>query len=98
VLAASVIAGREIEGGPTYILGTLGSIIGIWLFCVDAGRAGILPRGALYFWALSWTVGGMLGPKGSQLLLATAYTLLLVHVHKRGLEDDQRGCNADGRS
>lgn len=87
VLAASVLAGEEIQGGPTYILGTLGSIIGIWLFCVDAARGGLLPRGALLFWALSWTLGGMLGPKGSQLLLAAAYSVLLVHVHRRAREE-----------
>ncbi len=83
VLAASVAVGQEVQGGPTYILGTLGSIIGIWLFSVDAGRAGLLPRAALWFWAFSWTVGGMLGPKGSQLLLAAAYSVLLVHVRRR---------------
>ena len=87
VLAASVAAGEEVQGGPTYILGTLGSIIGISLFCADAGRAGLLPRGALWFWASSWTVGEMLGPKESQLLLAAAYTVLLVHVRKRAREE-----------
>jgi hypothetical protein len=90
VLTASVLAGEEVQGGPTYILGTLGSIIGIWLFCIDAARARLLPRSALYFWALSWTVGGMLGPKGSQLLLAAAYSVLLVHVRRRALEDAGR--------
>jgi hypothetical protein len=83
VLAASVVAGEEVQGGPTYVLGTLGSIIGIALFCADAARAGLLPRGALWFWAFAWTVGGMLGPKGSQLLLAAAYAVLLVHAHNR---------------
>jgi NADH:ubiquinone oxidoreductase subunit 6 (subunit J) len=83
VLAASVVAGHEVEGGPTYILGTLGSIIGIALFCSDAARAGLLPARALWFWAFAWTVGGMLGPKGSQLLLAVAYAVLLLQVHKR---------------
>jgi hypothetical protein len=83
ILAASVVVGEEVQGGPTYILGTLGSIVGIGLFCFSAARAGLLPRGALWFWAFAWTVGGMLGPKGSQLLLAAAYALLLVHVHRR---------------
>jgi hypothetical protein len=83
VLAASVAVGHEVQGGPTYILGTLGSIIGIALFCASAARAGLLPRAALWFWAFAWTVGGMLGPKGSQLLLAAAYTVLLVHARRR---------------
>jgi MFS family permease len=87
VLAASVAAGHEVEGGPTYILGTLGSIVGIILFCADAARAGLLPARALWFWALAWTVGGMLGPKGSQVLLAIAYTVLLLHVHRRARDD-----------
>jgi hypothetical protein len=87
VLAASVAAGEEISGGPTYILATAGSIIGIWLFCVSAARARLLPRGALFFWAFAWTIGGMLGPKGSQLLLAAAYAVLLVQVHNRAREE-----------
>jgi len=87
VLTASVAAGKEVQGGPTYILGTLGSMIGIGLFCADASSAGLLPRRALWFWAFSWTVGGMLGPKGSQLLLAAAYSVLLVNAHKRAQED-----------
>jgi hypothetical protein len=80
VLTASVGAGHEVQGGPTYILGTLGSIVGTWMFCVSAARAGLFPRSALFFWAFAWTVGGMLGPKGSQLLLAVAYAVLLVHT------------------
>ncbi len=87
VLGASVAAGEEVQGGPTYILGTLGSIIGIGLFCADAARAGLLPRGALWFWAFSWTVGGMLGPKGSQLLLAAAYSVLLLNVREHAREE-----------
>jgi hypothetical protein len=87
VLTASVAAGHEVQGGPTYILGTLASIIGIGLFCAGTARTGLLPPRALWFWAFAWTVGGMLGPKGSQLLLAAAYSVLLVHVRKRARED-----------
>jgi hypothetical protein len=87
VLAASVAVGHEVQGGPTYILGTLFSVIGTWLFCVGAARAGLLSRGALYFWAFAWMVGGMLGPKGSQLLLAAAYAVLLVQVRNRAREE-----------
>lgn len=86
VLAASVAAGEEIQFGPAYPLATLGSIIGIALFCADAARARLLPRGALWFWVFAWTVGGMLGPKGSQLLLAAAYSVLAVHVRRRARE------------
>jgi hypothetical protein len=87
VLVASLAAGEEIEGGPTYILGTLGSIIGTAMFCASAARAGLLSRGALWFWAFGWTVGGMLGPKGSQLVLAAAYTVLVVQVRNRAREE-----------
>lgn len=87
VLIASVAVGHEVQGGPTYILGTLGSVIGTWMFCVSAARAGLLPRGALWLWAFAWTVGGMLGPKGSQLLLAAAYSILIVHVRRRARQD-----------
>lgn len=83
VICASVVVGREVQGGPTYILGTIGSVAGIWTFCASAARAGLLPRAALFFWAVGWTVGGMLSPKGAQLLLAAAYVVLLVHVRRR---------------
>jgi hypothetical protein len=86
VLGASVAAGKELHAGPAYILGTLGSIIGIGLFCTDAAPAGLLPRRSLLLWAFAWTIGGTLGPKGSQLLLATAYSILLVHAHTRARE------------
>jgi hypothetical protein len=87
VLIASVAVGHEVQGGPTYVLGALGSVIGTWMFCVTAARAGLLPRAALWFWAVGWTVGGMLGPKGGQLLLVAAYALLLLHVRRRACED-----------
>jgi hypothetical protein len=83
ILAASVALGEEVRVGPAYPLATLGSIVGIALFCADAARARLLPRAALWFWVAGWTVGGMLGPKGSQLLLAAAYTVLLVYVRRR---------------
>ena len=86
ILAGSVIAGQELRWGPAYPLGTLGSIVGIALCCAGWARVGLLPRSALWFWALSWTVGGMLGPKGSQLLLAAAYAVLLVQVRKSARE------------
>ena len=83
ILAASVAAAEEVQIGPMYPLATLGSIVGIALFCFDAARARLLPRAALWFWVAGWTVGGMLGPKGSQLVLAAAYTVLLVYVRRR---------------
>lgn len=88
VLVASVVAGEEVQGGPTYILGTLASIVGTAMFCAGAARAALLPRGALWFWAFGWTVGGMLGVKGSQLVLAAAYTVLVVQVRNRAREED----------
>ena len=87
VLTASVAVGHEVQGGPTYVLGTVGSIVGTWMFCVSAARAGLIARGALWFWAFAWTVGGMLGPKGSQLLLAAAYAVLVVYVRRRARAD-----------
>ena len=83
LLGASVAVGEDVQLGPAYPVATLGSIVGIALFCADAARARLLPRAALWFWVAGWTVGGMLGPKGSQLLLAAAYTVLLVHVRRR---------------
>lgn len=90
VLAASVIAGQELRWGPAYPLATLGSVVGIALCCAGWARTGFLPRAALWFWACSWTVGGTLGPKGSQLLLAAAYAVLLVHLRRRAAEEPSR--------
>jgi hypothetical protein len=90
VLTASVALGHEVEGGPTYLLGTAASVVGTWMFCVGAARTGLLPRAALWFWAIGWTVGGMLSPKGAQLLLAAAYAVLAVHVRRRAREETGR--------
>jgi hypothetical protein len=87
LLGASTVAGKELQWGPTYILLTLGSIVGIGLFAAGSQRLGLIPRSALWFWVVSWTVGGLVGPTGSQLLLAAAYGVLLVHVRKRARED-----------
>lgn len=87
ILGASVAAGQELRWGPGYPLATLGSIIGIALCCAGWARAGLVPRAALWFWAFGWTVGGMLGPKGSQLILAAGYALLLVQLRKSRRED-----------
>lgn len=86
----SVIAGEELRWGPAYPLATLGSIVGVVLCCAEWTRARLLPPWTLWFWAFGWTVGGMLGPKGSQLLLAAAYAVLLVHLRRRATEEPRR--------
>lgn len=87
ILTGSVIVGQELRWGPAYPLATLGSIVGTALCCAGWARMGLLPRWALWLWAFSWAVGGMLGPKGSQLLLAAAYAVLLVHARRRAREE-----------
>jgi hypothetical protein len=82
LLAASTVAGKELQWGPTYVLATLGSIVGIGLFAAGWQRLDLIRRSTLWIWVFSWTVGGLVGPKGSQLLLAAAYCVLLGNVRK----------------
>jgi hypothetical protein len=82
VLTASLVEGREDSWGPTYVLATLASIVGVALFCAGSFRARVLPRWIFPLWAVAWTVGGTLGPKGSQLLVGAVYVALTVALRR----------------
>lgn len=83
VLTASLVEGREDSWGPTYVLATAASIVGIALFCAGSFRARVLPRWIFPLWAAAWTVGGTLGPKGSQLLVGAVYVGLAALLRRR---------------
>ena len=83
MLAYGLVAGVASSWGPTYVLCTLASVVGVWLFCAGSLRARLLPRLQLVLWGVAWTVGGMLGPEGSQLLLAVAYVALALALRRR---------------
>lgn len=90
ILTVVGVAGAGIDGiatlitknpqalGPTYLLGTFLSIIGMILFAIASIRARVLPWWAAPALAFTWTIGGLLGDggplgfKGSALLLAAA--------------------------
>ena len=79
-----VIAADGGSLGPTYVLASAATIIGVVLFAIGSWRAGLLPRWLLVVWPLAWTVGGLLpiltpGP----LLLAAVYLVMAVLLPRR---------------
>jgi hypothetical protein len=70
--------------GPTYVLTSVATDLGVILFAVGAWRARLLPRWLVIAWPLAWTFGSMLpfwdlGP----LVLAAVYVLLAVTLPRR---------------
>lgn len=65
--------------GPTYVLASLATIVGVALFAAGSWRAGLLPRRLLVCWPVAWAIGSMLpiwayGP----LVLAAVYIAMAV--------------------
>lgn len=56
-LSAGVIAGRELQWGPTYIIGTALTFLGTALLAAGSWGTGMVPRWMLGLWPLLWVVG-----------------------------------------
>jgi hypothetical protein len=84
MVTIGAVAGKAFSWGPTYILATFFGIVGVWLFCAGSAKTGVLRRWTVWFWAVAWTIGGTLGPKGSQILLAAAYLALYLSIASVG--------------
>lgn len=83
ICAAALAAGHDIQGGPTYILGTLGTLVGTALFAAGSWRAGLLPRWLLAIWPIVWVIGSFAAVSASPLLLAAFYGALLLTLVNR---------------
>lgn len=70
--------------GPTYVLASLATIIGVALFAAGSWRAGLLPKWLVVCWPVAWAIGSMLpfwvfGP----LVLAAVYVAMAVTLQRR---------------
>jgi hypothetical protein len=83
ICAASVAVGHDIQGGPTYVLGTLGSLVGVALFAAGSWRVGAVPRWLLAIWPIVWVIGSFAAVSASPLLLVALYAALLVALRER---------------
>jgi hypothetical protein len=78
-----LLIGRATSLGPTYLLATLATVVGLALFAAGSWRVGVLPRWLLVLWVLAWLVGGPFAQGVTPLLLAAAYVLIGVMVARR---------------
>jgi hypothetical protein len=79
-----LIAATGSSLGPTYVLASVVTIVGLILFAIGSWRARLLPRWLLVAWPIAWTIGGTLpfwGP--GPLLLAAAYVAIAVVLPRR---------------
>lgn len=79
-----VIAATGGSLGPTYVLASAVTIVGVILFAIGSWRARLLPGWLLAAWPVAWTIGGLLpilapGP----LLLAVVYVAMAVLLQRR---------------
>ena len=83
IIAASLAAGHDVQAGPTYLLATLGTAVGIALFAAGSWRVGLLRRWLLAIWPIIWLIGSFAAVSASPLLLAALYITLLVLLRTR---------------
>jgi hypothetical protein len=83
VCAASLAVAHDVQAGPTYVLGGLGTLIGTALFAAGSWRVGLLPRWLLTIWPIVWIIGSFFAVSASPLLLAIFYIVLLAVLRRR---------------
>lgn len=79
-----LIAATGSSLGPTYVLASVVTIVGVILFAIGSWGARLLPRWLLVAWPVAWTVGGtlpILGP--GPLLLAAVYLAMAVTLPRQ---------------
>lgn len=70
--------------GPTYVLASLATIVGVALFAAGSWRTGLIPRRLLVCWPVAWAIGSMLPIWGfGPLLLAAVYVAMAVLLPRR---------------
>lgn len=85
IFAYGLIIGKAVSLGPTYLLATLATFIGMTLFGIGSYRAGLLPRWILPLWVIAWVIGGPLALNGMPLVLAAVYLAMAAILPKRAL-------------
>ncbi|HEX7353746.1 MAG TPA: hypothetical protein VF288_02815 [Mycobacteriales bacterium] len=70
--------------GPTYVLASLATLIGVVLYAAGSWHARVLPRWLLVLWVVGWAVGSVLPVPGpAPLLLAAAYIVMAFVLPRR---------------
>jgi hypothetical protein len=70
--------------GPTYVIASLATILGVGLFAAGSWRAGLLPRWLIPAWVVAWLVGSMLPiARPGPLLLAAVYVAMALLLPRR---------------
>jgi hypothetical protein len=80
---ASVVAGAELRWGPTYVLSSLGTFLGLALLAAGSWRVGLLPRWMFGVWPPLWLFGSFAGSGPIPLLLAAFLVCLGVVLTRR---------------
>lgn len=84
VFVHGLAAGTESSLGPTYVLASLATIVGVALFAAGSWRTGLFPRWLLPTWVLAWAIGSMLPILGpGPLFLAAVYLTMAVLLPRR---------------
>ena len=82
-LSASLLAGAEVQWGPSYILATLLTFIGTALLAAGSWRAGLVPAWMLGAWPVVWILGSFAAQGPTPLLLAGFLVAVGVRVARQ---------------
>lgn len=80
---ASVVVGAELRWGPTYVVSSLGTFVGLALLTAGSWRVGLLPRWMLGVWPPLALLGSWAGTGPVPLLLGVFLVATGVVVHRR---------------
>lgn len=87
--AYALVIGKATSLGPTYLLATLATFVGLTLFVAGSWGVGLLPRWLLIVWLVAWLIGGPFAQSATPLLLAAAFVtiaLLLPNLDRPNLQ------------
>jgi hypothetical protein len=82
-LGCSVAVGAELRWGPSYVLATLLTFVGVALLAAGSWKGGLLPRWMLGIWPLVWILGSFAGTGPVPFVLAAFLVLLGVVLTRR---------------
>jgi hypothetical protein len=82
-LLASVVVGAELRWGPSYIVFTLLTTVGVALVAVGSWRTEVLPRWMLGVWPAIWLLGSFASFSPMPVVLAGYLVLLGVTLTRR---------------
>jgi hypothetical protein len=80
---SSVVVGAELRWGPTYVVSTLGTFVGLGLIAAGSWRVRLLPRWLLGIWPPVGLLGSWFGMGPIPLLLGAFLVTTAIVVHRR---------------